>query len=1137
MAIDTSFLDAPDEVDTSFLDDPDEIDTSFLDAPESRPNVTIGNALSGARKLLPQTDGGFYQGVFGPILGTAMSAAAYWDDQTEDEKASTKGITAPALATAAAAPFLGPSVLGGGIAGGLKATGLSMLLGAGGRTAASMAEGEDFGDALYQSTVESPGMAAFDAALGPVGFGAYSKIAGAVTPTAVKTGLRTTGSAAKDKLLGLKDTSLDLLHRGTETVFDKGGEYIFDPVARALTAGKRRVAGEDTIKRATSWLASKGALNTRKIKYQEGTVSPTGFDSPVVVEDPFAGDLIDRAVENRKRIFGAADELDDAESAKLYRQINDDIKENERILKARKPKDPTEAAILKQQKQDAAEALKALKEQKKQFQIEKFGAELDPTGKPTGTKSAPDAEPPPLTPKRVISQNQEAAEETRGMFRDFFMGGIASMRAASPALARLAQSSEGALSDLAASGGRAFIFRTQVLQAVEGKGGQRLKQILKNVHGEEKASKIFLALNERDPAAQKKLLAALSDEGQQAFHEIANLMDTMWRTKRKAGIKQVISQKQLKDLLMEGRKVSPEKLEKFKLANELGDEWTVENVQLLMKYVNDPASKAFIDTAYRLGAEGAETGGIIMDLLKRESYVPHFKAKSMDDASLRQLILRNNPELTLEPRKVDEILKNMGQRNITEYSRPVGNLKDIETDIEVVLLQMLEDDAMTIANAASFGGTPGRALRSDSGDFSGGLGQIGEAGVRLKASLPEGLERDATNQALTRIYQKEVGQEAKHKRALTRTVSNLALTQSALTSMTEVGKSLWTVGGPRAWARGVAYVNDNPHLAGLFEEFGATQAPIMDLIARESTTLGKFADDTARGMPMELMGRMERWLRGPGGYGNVDVIVRNAQKAGDLMQAAIKSGEKVEFTPRMLKEASEIFPTMSPHAAADRLGTEWIAGNGSLGRELIGEGLQNLVRRQFYTTQIGLIGEAMQGSGGAIITQYKPFMIQATKHVWNDIVQPIAQGARTGDMDLMGMGVNRLAGLAAYSIPPVMASQLIKDGISGRWGEDDYAEKYLMRVMKLYTGTTTGMFGDAVSATVQLGTGSTRGIEDITQIPALSIGSGLVKDLARGTFQGDIPAAIRGFSNLGAATIDPRLGYLKGGANLAKNLD
>jgi len=94
-----------------------------------------------------------------------------------------------------------------------------------------------------------------------------------------------------------------------------------------------------------------------------------------------------------------------------------------------------------------------------------------------------------------------------------------------------------------------------------------------------------------------------------------------------------------------------------------------------------------------------------------------------------------------------------------------------------------------------------------------------------------------------------------------------------------------------------------------------------------------------------------------------------------------------------------------------------------------------------------------------------------------------------------------------------------------------------MRVMKLYTGTTTGMFGDAVSATVQLGTGSTRGIEDITQIPALSIGSGLAQDLSRGLTQGDIPAAIRGFSNLGAATIDPRLGYLKGGANLAKNLD
>jgi hypothetical protein len=1131
MAIDTSFLDAPDEVDTSFLDDPDEIDTSFLDAPESRPNVTIGNALSGAGKLL---EGDMVSGAlsavpgFGPILSAGYRGYQNWDEQTEDEKASFKGITVPAAGTALAAPFLGPSVLGGGIAGGLKATGASMLLGAGGRTAASMAEGEDFGDALYQSTVESPGMAAFDAALGPVGFGAYSKIAGAVTPTAVKTGLRTTGSAAKDKLLRLKDDGLGPLHRGIETVFDKGGEYIFDPVARALTAGKRRVVGEDTIKRATSWLASKGALNTRKIKYQEGTVSPTGFDSPVVVEDPFAGDLIEAAIENQRQIVGASEELAGGDAGKIYKQIQDDIATNEKILRKKMPKDPTEAAILKQEQIAAKEALDALKETKKDFQIAEFGSELDPTGSRINPGSAP--EPQPASPKRVISEQQEQATATREEVGRITRGEVPSLRAASPVLAKLARESEGATATLAESGARSFIHRAQIIQAIEGKGGQRLKQTLGKVQGEEKASKIFLALNERDPAAQKKLLAALSDEGQQAFHEIANLMDTMLRTKRKAGIKQVISQKQLKDLLMEGRKVSPEKLEKFKLANDLGDEWTVENVELLMKLSRSPNAKGMMDTAYRMGARVLDTGDVLMDLLKRESYVPHLKAKSMTDESLREMVLRNKPELKFDKEKLNDILKNVGQRDITEFSRPVGNLADIETDIEVVLLQMLQDDAMTIANAAAWGGVPTRVLKAEAGDHASGLGHMGEAASKLDAYLPDDWRRKATNQALTRAYQKEVTEESKLLRRGTRLISDIALTQSFLTSMTEVGKSIWAVGGPRAWARGVAYINDNPHLTGLFEEFGAVQAPVAELLKKHIDQAG------GRGMPLELMGKMERWLRGPGSYGNVDVIVRNAQQFGDLMQAAIKSGEKVEFTPRMLKEASEIFPTMSPRAAAERLGTEWIAGNGSLGRELMGEGLQNLVRRQFYTTAIGFIGDSMQSSAGAVALQYKPFLLQALKHIGNDVVQPMYQGAKTGDMDLMGMGVNRLAGIAAYSAAPVAAAQLIKDGISGRWGEDDYAEKYLGRVLKLYAGTTLGIAGDAAAAGVQLASGSTRGVSDLLQIPAASIGGGVFEDVLSIT-HGNAPAGVRGAINLGAGLVDPRLGWLKGTSNVIRNAE
>ena len=1135
------------------------------------PEVSWGNAWSGAQKLLDHGEGpmGWASKAMaadptgaGKIASLAYRGYSNWDDQTEDEKASYRGVTAPAAASALLSPIIAPAKGAGALAVG-GYTLAQMALGAGVRTAANIAEGDELGDAVYDATIGSPGAAAFDAVLGPVGSGKYSELAGALNDY--------TGGQAGGALLnagGVAVRGAKSLGRGTLEVADGiaggtkfvaktitpqvardtwdkawvevgkgvgwGGKQIRDMRSAYVESGTLRnlrgrkhgsiIGGHDPLGEFLHRVGERGYLDSSQGRYHADGV-PVNAN---LQRGDSAGDIapsdsvyspgqISEAVRLRTAIEQELDDLPIVATRKKRNQlIAANQAERKRIRDYKKTDDYKKRS--KEEKKAIREGLeKNLAEMKET--LEKFNEENFPGGKfaygGEGQRWTPND---PLAELPELPSHHETAARITSTVGDFLRGDVPSARSAVVLLKNAAAGDTAAASEL---GSMAIHAREGALRGVEAQAKREVYEALQIPDADDlKTRLVTKVLRTKTPEQLEKLLednpAANKDTLMESVAKVRQMQDKIFWTKRAAGVKQDISVPELLDRILvesDTKKLTQEAIDGWLEQQSMKDligVWTPEYLTRLNKLANNPRGAAFIKEA-----EGNEylndSGSLILDVLHRRDYGFRELRKRTDETT-EEMLKRTHP--AMDPAEMEVMLKNQGQRDIKEFTRRAKNADDFTDDLEKILITQVTDDAATIANAAGFGGQTA-PLRSAANSGQGGrLGEVGSTFGRLINELPKGPAKDSADMAATRMYQREVGEDAKRYRNLSSMVSNSFLTKSALTSATEVGKSIWAVGGIRAWARGKAYVSQHPELMDLFEDYGAKRAPIVQLLVQSQGDVSRLGD--APGLPMELMGRVEEWLRSGGSVGSIDMIVRTAEKAGKVLK------DRGDFDRRLLREASEIFPTKTPEQAAEYLGTQWNSTSNSMGlpAALVGEGVANLARRHFYTTSTGFAAEAMQTPGGAVAVQYKPFLVAAMRHLKTDIFDVLREAHQHKDAGLRNLGLNRLAGLLAYTMPAATGAVLIGDVIDGRMFTDpDYTDKVMGRVFQKYAATAGGGAGEIVS---KVAGGQ---VEDLFEIPLVGFLGQAVGGTAEAVTEGDISKGVGALSTALSA-FDPRVNWI-----------
>ena len=622
-------------------------------------------------------------------------------------------------------------------------------------------------------------------------------------------------------------------------------------------------------------------------------------------------------------------------------------------------------------------------------------------------------------------------------------------------------------------------------------------------------SAFFLALD-GDEAAEK----SLKEGSQEALRLMRGLMKQTHDMKVRAGVKQSVDMDTLGFIFSEEGK---EYLGKLQAG-------TLSGAKVLPDALNEKAFRRlagadrdrFAQVARDMGLQPdpKAPGKILLPVLPRENYAPHI-TKPYPRAYYE------NPEGFLKERypgksaaEIDQMVNGGGRRAIMSYARFGDELDNLETDIPRMLESMMRNDGEMIANAATWGGDEALAMASAFGDFAASSKPVGNAANAFLNALPTGKAKEAARAMMTRKYNKEVSEMSRMGRTLTGGVSNSLLTYAGLTSLAETHKGLWAVGGLKAAMKGRAYVADvgQSNIDELWAQSGAATNPVADLVSNitsreRQSVLGalkkqsKFAAGWEATEPLEIMARTERALRETVSYGNLDFIRTTAKRAAaqaDTWEKAGKSGPR--FSKRVMKEASEIFPAeTSGEAAAARLATEFKASGGKMSKDIYMEGIGNLTQRQFYTTAVGFIGDAMKSSGGSVLFQYKPFLLQAGKHFYQDIIDPIIKGSKPSNWGsgLATLGYGRLARAVPAAGAAAGASSGLRLAAQGRFyrPEEENKEAFIRRTMDLIGGNL-GLQGEALAAFVEAAfMGDTRRAADqLGSVPVLSV----LSDVASG---------------------------------------
>lgn len=335
----------------------------------------------------------------------------------------------------------------------------------------------------------------------------------------------------------------------------------------------------------------------------------------------------------------------------------------------------------------------------------------------------------------------------------------------------------------------------------------------------------------------------------------------------------------------------------------------------------------------------------------------------------------------------------------------------------------------------------------------------------------------------------------------------------------------------------------------------------------------------AKASPLGLSRTMDSWTRTMGGFNaldTVDDIGRKAAKAFQKMKdvpgtrgahkakvGALVRGEKAPalyssklsadykltgadiaqleeagvFSRTMLKQAHEVFNgTLEPMQAAFRLAK--LASHTDTGLPILADdlipkqamldGAQSLAGRHFFTTGPGMLPEVMRNNWGAMVFQYRTYLVKAQHLYFDDVIKPMVEGVKHKDPELLGLGVKRFLRATAYSLPPQSVAAVIRAAQAGQIGPNTNAEEFfdivLPRTFAEMSGSQLGVVGDIGYAHA---TGDRQRAENIPGVPALGAMGQLLSE-STGMVGG--PNRMSNAVSLGAdlgTMVQPQIGFFK----------
>ncbi|MBM3667681.1 MAG: hypothetical protein FJW90_09435 [Actinobacteria bacterium] len=270
----------------------------------------------------------------------------------------------------------------------------------------------------------------------------------------------------------------------------------------------------------------------------------------------------------------------------------------------------------------------------------------------------------------------------------------------------------------------------------------------------------------------------------------------------------------------------------------------------------------------------------------------------------------------------------------------------------------------------------------------------------------------------------------------------------------------------------------------------------MDIKARRVTF--RSAVDQVDSIARQAQKALPGWLKSNGP--KPDAIAKGTRlSATELGKLRLQSRPKA-WTRALMKQAHEIIPTAaSPEDAAYRLAQQLSLGGEYLPKSDYLLGGQTLTKRWMYTMAVGEAPEAFRNPWGAILAAYRPYLYQATRQYWDDVLKPLSQGlgvmrhydgVRAFDSSMVALGMKRLAGSVGYSLPPQSISAVIRTILSGE--EHDSPEKFQARLQR-------DLFGSVMGITGEVGVGiynhDRRSAERLLSTPAIGLGARMIGDV------------------------------------------
>jgi len=468
--------------------------------------------------------------------------------------------------------------------------------------------------------------------------------------------------------------------------------------------------------------------------------------------------------------------------------------------------------------------------------------------------------------------------------------------------------------------------------------------------------------------------------------------------------------------------------------------------------------------------------------------VPDPLAPDISEATGIERIMTANPELSY--RQAQRQLGALRAGAATGKARLAEEGVEYNKYAPEVIPAHVRADATRIANAYAFGGKPVKIKVS-----VGNGGQEIIVGERAAANLA-----DLANRGEWRAFNAyEKALAGRHMQppkdadlsAILSGTARMALPRAFLTQIGQMPTGAIMHGGIKGMARGFAEVEANPALRDIFR-VGAQSHEFTDYAAR---AVGENAVESAA----PFMKPAENALRGPASYVAVPMIKDTAQEAAAMISA------NQPFSRALVKRAAEMGTT--PEA----LGAEYLSTDGVLSHATWLDTIQRLTNRWQHTQGVGEIPSWARTQGGATAAQFKTFGLKQSQLIYDDILQPIIEGIRTGDKSLRDLGLARLARTVYMGVPANMGAAGLRTLASGRM------PTWATAIRSGLTGPT-GIVGDVGYATADTLAGHRYGDDEfrnVREIPGLSVPIDTTRDL------------LAAFSNPGgAAEAAARLGGL-----------